>query len=80
MNATEIAPRRPEKYHSVSQASLPAGFQDMLEFGLIEGLMGRRARRFFMGAEIPDGVWSRSICELLPRATKHWSSMLTLSA
>ena len=28
----------------------------MLEFGLIEALMGRRARRFFMGAEIPDGV------------------------
>src|ERR1700730_10885173 len=36
--------------------SLPPGFQDMLEFGLMEALMGRRARRFFMGAEIPDGV------------------------
>jgi len=56
MNATEIAQRCSEKYHSVSQGSLPAGFQEMLEFGLIEGLMGRRARRFFMGAEIPDGV------------------------
>jgi hypothetical protein len=30
--------------------------QGHLEFGLIEALMGRRARRFFMGAEIPDGV------------------------
>jgi hypothetical protein len=39
-----------------SENSLPPGFQDMLEFGLIEALMGRRARRFFMGAEIPDGV------------------------
>ena len=39
-----------------SENSFPPGFQDMLEFGLIEALMGRRARRFFMGAEIPDGV------------------------
>jgi hypothetical protein len=40
----------------ISENSLPPGFQDMLEFGLIEALMGRRSRRFFMGAEIPDGV------------------------
>jgi hypothetical protein len=39
-----------------SENSLSPGFRDMLEFGLIEALMGRRARRFFMGAEIPDGV------------------------
>lgn len=26
----------------------------MLEFALIAALMGRRARRFFMGAEIPE--------------------------
>ena len=37
--------------------SLPPGFQDMLSFGLIEGLLGRRSRRFFMSAEIPDGVF-----------------------
>jgi hypothetical protein len=37
---------------------LPPGFQDMLEFGLVEGLLGRRSRRFFMGAEIPDGVFA----------------------
>lgn len=36
--------------------SLPPGFEDMLSFGLIEGITGRRSRRFFMGAEIPDGV------------------------
>jgi len=30
----------------------PPGFQDMLSFGLVEGLLGRRSRRFFMGAEI----------------------------
>ena len=39
-----------------SENSLPVSFRDMIEFGLVEALMGRRARRFFMGAEIPDGV------------------------
>ena len=27
-------------------------------FGLIEALLGRRSRRFFLGAEIPDGVFA----------------------
>jgi hypothetical protein len=30
----------------------------MLDFGLVEALLGRRSRRFFMGAEIPDGVFA----------------------
>ena len=30
----------------------------MLSFGLVEALLGRRSRRFFMGAEIPDGVFA----------------------
>jgi len=34
------------------------GVQDMLSFGLVEALLGRRSRRFFMGAEIPDGVFA----------------------
>lgn len=34
------------------------GFQDMLGFGLIDALLGRRSRRFFLGAEIPDGVFA----------------------
>jgi hypothetical protein len=37
---------------------LPAGFKEMLSFGVIDALMGRRSRRFFMGAEIPDGVFA----------------------
>jgi hypothetical protein len=41
-----------------TENSLPPGFQDMLAFGLVEAPMGRRARRFFMGAEIPDGVFA----------------------
>jgi hypothetical protein len=34
------------------------GFEDMISFGLVEALLGRRSRRFFMGAEIPDGVFA----------------------
>jgi hypothetical protein len=36
----------------------PPGFQDLISFSFIEGLLGRRSRRFFMGAEIPDGVFA----------------------
>ena len=36
----------------------PPGFQDMLNFGLVEAILGRRSRRFFRGAEIPDGVFA----------------------
>ena len=38
--------------------TIPRGFQEMQAFGLIEGLLGRRSRRFFRGAEIPDGVFA----------------------
>lgn len=34
------------------------GFQDILSFPLLEALLGRRSRRFFLGAEIPDGVFA----------------------
>ena len=37
---------------------VPRGFDDMISFPLIEALLGRRSRRFFMGAEIPDGVFA----------------------
>lgn len=40
----------------MNKMAIPAGFQDMLSFPLVEALLGRRSRRFFMGAEIPDGV------------------------
>ena len=42
--------------------ALPSGFRDMLNFGLIESLLGRRSRRFFMGAKIPDGVLAYKSC------------------
>jgi hypothetical protein len=40
------------------QRSFPPGFEDMLSFGLLDALLGRRSRRFFRGAEIPDGVFA----------------------
>lgn len=38
--------------------TIPPGFGDMLQFGLVEALLGRRSRRFLMGAEIPDGIFA----------------------
>ena len=38
--------------------ALAPGFHDMMAFGLVEGLLGRRSRRFFMSAEIPDGIFA----------------------
>ncbi|MGH2755527.1 MAG: hypothetical protein ACRDLB_14005, partial [Actinomycetota bacterium] len=35
--------------------TLPTGFEDVLSFPLSAALFGRRARRFSMGATIPDG-------------------------
>lgn len=42
----------------MEKSDIPAGFDKMMEFGLIEALLGRRSRRFFMGGEIPDGVFA----------------------
>jgi hypothetical protein len=42
----------------VKELETSAGFEAMMKFGLVEALLGRRSRRFFMGAEIPDGVFA----------------------
>ena len=34
----------------------PKDSRKLANFSLIEALLGRRSRRFFLGAEIPDGV------------------------
>ena len=39
----------------MSSSNFPAGLKNALDFGLIEALLGRRSRRFLMGATIPDG-------------------------
>lgn len=36
---------------------LPEGFRDAMSMSLMDALLGRRSRRFFLGAEIPDGVF-----------------------
>ena len=41
----------------MKRLEIPQGAKDMPSFSLLEGLLGRRSRRFFMGAEIPDGVF-----------------------
>ncbi len=38
------------------EGKLPPGFEDALEFPLIEALIGRRSRRFFLGASISNGA------------------------
>lgn len=43
---------------AMDESAIPPGFKEMLGFGLVEALLGRRSRRFFMGAEIPDGVFA----------------------
>lgn len=40
----------------MTRQDIPQGFSDMMRFGLVEALVGRRSRRFFRGAEIPDGI------------------------
>lgn len=42
----------------MSNRKIPAGFEEMISFGLVEALLGRRSRRFFLGAEIPEGVFA----------------------
>jgi hypothetical protein len=49
---------KPEGEVSMNSATIPMGFEKMLSFGLVEALLGRRSRRFFLGAEIPDGVFA----------------------
>jgi hypothetical protein len=63
----------------MNKLAIPAGFQDMLSFPLVEALLGRRSRRFFRGAEIPDGVFTfKSGQEALPLTDLE--KMLVVSA
>lgn len=60
-------------------SSAPRGFRDMLSFPLVEAILGRRSRRFFMGADIPDGVFAyRSERKALPLTDME--KMLVVSA
>lgn len=46
---------------------IPSGFIDATAFPLFEAIFGRRSRRFFRGAQIPDGIFAyKSKQPLLP--------------
>jgi hypothetical protein len=45
----------------MERKKLPPGYNDMLNFRLIDALMGRRSRRFFMGADIPCMWWKHQL-------------------
>src|SRR5919112_5859259 len=44
-----------ERRENMESRAHPPGLQDVLEFPLVEALFGRRARRFSLGASLPDG-------------------------
>lgn len=51
----------------MEKINIPSGFQDLQNFSLIAALLGRRSRRFFLGAEIPDGVFAyKSRSQVVP--------------
>ncbi len=59
--------------------TFPIGFQDMMSFSLMDALLGRRSRRFFKGAEIPDGVFAYTSREK-PVPLTNLEKMLVVSA
>ena len=59
----------------------PPGLQDVLQFPLVEALYGRRARRFSLGASIPDGPLEfTSRHEPLPLSDLEQMLVLTAAA
>ena len=65
----------------MAATAIPPGFQDMLHFGLVEALLGRRSRRFFKGAEIPDGVFAyKSKHEPMPLSELEKTLVVTACA
>lgn len=60
-------------------SAIPPGFEEMLGFGLVEALLGRRSRRFFMGAEIPDGVFAYK-SEHAPMPLSELEKLLVVTA
>jgi hypothetical protein len=57
----------------------PPGYKDMLAFSLVDALLGRRSRRFFRGAEIPDGVFAYK-SRFEPEPLSELEKMLVIAA
>jgi len=67
-----------EKVH-MRKVKFPTGFKEMQKFPFIEALTGRRSRRFFRGAEIPEGAFAyTSRHKILPLT--ELEKLLVLSA
>lgn len=63
----------------MKKTSQSQGIDSMLSFPLMEALLGRRSRRFFMGAEIPDGVFAHT-SNKKPLPLTDLEKMLVVSA
>jgi len=63
----------------MSAPTFPVGVNDALTFPLIEALFGRRARRFSMGASIPDGPLAYT-SRHDPRPLSELEQMMVLTA
>ena len=61
--------------------TFPPGLEDALDFPLVDALYGRRARRFSLGASIPDGPLTfTSRHEALPLTELEEMMVLTAAA
>lgn len=65
----------------MDRENIPPGFKDVLDFRLIDALFGRRARRFFRGASLPDGYFKyESKHEPLPLTEEEQTLVLSAAA
>lgn len=65
----------------MDKKDIPPGMDNALNVTLVEGLLGRRARRFFRGASIPDGYFSyKSKLDPLPLTELEQMMVLTAMA
>lgn len=60
-------------------SDMPKGLEEAISFPLLEAIYGRRSRRFFMGAEIPDGVMAYKSSEA-PMPLSDLEQMMVLTA
>jgi hypothetical protein len=66
---------------NIDGEKLQPGFGEVLDFKLVEALFGRRARRFFMGATIPDGYFKyKSKYDPLPLTEEEQMIVLAAAA
>jgi hypothetical protein len=65
----------------MDRKNIPPGFTDVLDFKFVDALFGRRARRFFMGASIPDGYFKyKSKYDPLPLTESEQMMILSAAA